>query len=361
MDILNAITLSAPTGFWHTIILGLENAIGDYALALILITAIIKLIMVPFDFLNKYTSKKTARKQAEIKPELDKINKKYANDKAMLNQKTNELYKKNNVNLMGSCFGMLIYFVLTMVVFWTLFGALNTISAYKIGDQFLQVRKEYFATYDINVDELGEGQTAKAVLDEKLLTLDDTTKAELQASANEKAIAKYNETKSGFLWIENIWRADTTTSPVMDYDSFISQVRLSETELTQEEYDIVITPIKDVAKKNNGYFVLALLAATLSYLSTVLNNLVSKVRSKKKGMELSMANQTNKLLTFLMPAIMGIFTLFYNAAFGLYIVAGSVISLITGPLITMFVDMLEFDAIRKENDRVMASYDRKRK
>ena len=210
MDILNAVTLSAPTGFWHTIILGLENAIGDYALALILITAIIKLIMVPFDFLNKYTSKKTARKQAEIKPELDKINKKYANDKAMLNQKTNELYKKNNVNLMGSCFGMLIYFVLTMVVFWTLFGALNTISAYKIGDQFLQVRKEYFATYDINVDELGEGQTAKAVLDEKLLTLDDTTKAELQASANEKAIAKYNETKSSFLWIENIWRAATS-------------------------------------------------------------------------------------------------------------------------------------------------------
>jgi len=132
MDLLNALSLSAPSGFWQTIVLGLESAIKDYALALILITVIIKFIMVPFDFLNKITTKKTARKQAEIKPELDKINQKYAHDKAMLNQKTNELYKKNNVNLMGSCFGMLIYFVLTMVVFWTLFGALNSISRYKI-------------------------------------------------------------------------------------------------------------------------------------------------------------------------------------------------------------------------------------
>jgi membrane protein insertase Oxa1/YidC/SpoIIIJ len=54
MDLLNALTLTAPNGFWHTIVLGLEGAIGDYALALILITVIIKLVMVPFDFINKY-------------------------------------------------------------------------------------------------------------------------------------------------------------------------------------------------------------------------------------------------------------------------------------------------------------------
>jgi len=91
MDLLNAITLAQPIGFWDSIIFGLENAIGNYAWALILVTVIIKLVMVPIDFVNRYTSKKSARKQAEINPELDKINAKYANDKNMLNQKTMEL------------------------------------------------------------------------------------------------------------------------------------------------------------------------------------------------------------------------------------------------------------------------------
>ena len=66
MDLLNAITLSQPLGFWDSIIFGLEGAVGNYALALILVTIIIKLVMVPLDFINRYTSKKSTRKQAEI-------------------------------------------------------------------------------------------------------------------------------------------------------------------------------------------------------------------------------------------------------------------------------------------------------
>ena len=66
-------------------------------------------------------------------------------------------------------------------------------------------------------------------------------------------------------------------------------------------------------------------------------------------------------MSIIMPVIMGVFTLFYNAAFGLYIVAGALITLITSPLITMFVDMLEFEAINKEKERTVAIYDRKRK
>ena len=116
MDLL-AISLTKPTGFWEAIIFGMENGVKNYALALILVTIIIKLVMVPFDFVNKYTSKKSSRKQAEMKPELDKINAKYGNDKNMLNQKTMECYKAHNFNIMGTCLGMVIYLVITMVVF----------------------------------------------------------------------------------------------------------------------------------------------------------------------------------------------------------------------------------------------------
>ena len=54
MDFLNAIDLVKPEGFWSGIVFGLEGALKNYAWALILITVIIKLVMVPFDFINKY-------------------------------------------------------------------------------------------------------------------------------------------------------------------------------------------------------------------------------------------------------------------------------------------------------------------
>lgn len=362
MDLLNAITLVKPIGFWPSIIFGLEGAVKNYAWALILVTVIIKLVLVPLDFINRYTSKKSARKQAEIKPELDKLNAKYAQDKATLNQKTMELYKAHHYNVTGTCVGMLAYLVLTMVVFWTLFGALNTISAYKIGDQYLQVRREYFAEYNIDVDALSDDQTVMAEYQLKLESMTEEEKAEAVSNANARAKEKYDNVSTSFLWIKNIWLADSTVNPVMQYNDFIKKSSLTAEQITEEEYNLVINPMRDTERKNNGIFMLAILAAGINYLSYFVNNWISAYRAKKKGLDPKIASSSsNKVLTFIMPVIMGIFTLFYNAAFGLYIVAGALITLITSPLVTLFVDMLEFDAITKENERTTAIYDRKRK
>ena len=43
---------------------------------------------------------------------------------------------------------------------------------------------------------------------------------------------------------------------------------------------------------------------------------------------------------FVMPIIMALFTIFYNSAFGIYIVAGSLFSVVTSPLITMSIDAI---------------------
>ncbi|MBE5757874.1 MAG: YidC/Oxa1 family membrane protein insertase [Clostridiales bacterium] len=359
MDLLNVVSAVKPTGMWSSIIFGLENAVGDYALALILITIIIKLVMVPFDFVNRYTSKKSSRKQMEIKPEIDKINAKYANDKNMLNQKTMEVYKSHNFNIMGTCLGMLVYLVFTMVIFWTLFGALNNISTYKIGDQFLQVRNEYYSAYSIDVNAESE-KTPYQLLMEK----SEEERNSLKSDADKKASEKYNETKAKFLWIENIWLADTTVNPVMEYEDFLKKSGFTAEEITAEEYNLIIEPIKnnESARKSNGYFILAVLAAGLNFLSMSVNTWMSKYRAKKKGVDTKLVSaNNNKLMSIIMPVIMGVFTLFYNAAFGLYIVAGALITLITSPLVTLFVDMLEFDAIHKEKNKNLASYDRKRK
>jgi len=359
---LLAVTLSAPTGMWESIIFGIEKGLKNYALALILVTVIIKLVMAPFDFINKFTSKKSARKQAEMKPELDRVNAKYANDKNMLNQKTMEVYKSHNYNVMGTCVGMLIYLVFTMVVFWTLFSSLNGISYYKIGDQFLQVRQEYFAVYDINVNELDDETTAYSVYTSTIDGMSEEDLATKKSKAEENALKKYDETKTGFLWIENIWLPDTTTNPVMKYDNFIEKSKISSDIITEDEYNLIMGSIKTNERSNNGYFLLAILAAGINFLSTYINSLISKRKAIKQGVDPKLtANNSNKIMMIIMPLIMGVFTLFYNAAFGLYIVSGALVTLITSPLVTLFVDMLEIEAIKKEQNRTVASYDRRRK
>ncbi len=359
MDLL--ISLVKPVGFWHTLIYGLEAGVKDYALALILITIIIKLVMVPLDFINRYTSKKSSRKQQEMKPELDKANAQFGHDKALLNQKTMEIYKTHKFSIGGTCLGMLGYMAFTMVVFWTLFGALNQISAYKISDQFLQVRSEYFATYGINVDELGE-ETAMDKLTTITATMTEQEVSEIQVLANEKALEKYGQVKEGFLWIENIWLADTTINPIMKYSEFLKKSGIAETQVTEAEYNLIISPIKDNSKTVNGYYILAILAAGANFLSLSMNNWISSARAKKKGIDAKLTtNNSNKIMSIIMPIVMGVFTLFYNSAFGLYIVAGALITLITSPLVTLFVDMLEFEAIAKEKRKATAPYDRKRK
>ena len=124
-----------------------------------------------------------------------------------------------------------------------------------------------------------------------------------------------------------------------------------------------MTSIDENERGNNGYFVLAILAAGINFLSIQVNAWISKRKAIKKGIDPSLMNNSgsNKLMSILMPLIMGIFTLFYNAAFGLYIVSGALISLITSPLVTMFVDMLEIEAIKKQQDKTIAKYDRRRK
>ena len=130
MDFLNMLlSVEAPTGLWANLINWLEGSIASYALVIILLTLLIKLVMVPFDFYNKFVTKKNQMMMVKIQPELEKINKHYANNPNMRNQKTAELYKKNNYNVYGTCAGMLVYLVLSMVIFFTLFSTLNGMSA----------------------------------------------------------------------------------------------------------------------------------------------------------------------------------------------------------------------------------------
>ena len=336
--------VSAPTGLWASIINWLEGGIGNYAVVIIVLTILIKLVMLPFDFFNKHLTRKNSRKQAEMKPELDKINKRYANNKQLLNQKTMELYKRENFNLYGTCIGMLVYLVLTMVIFFTLFGALREMSSYKIQEEFRTLQSTYNTTYTAAI----ENYTGS----------EETKEADCVKIAQDAVVEKYGEIKTGFIWIKSIWRPDNWSSVVLDYSNYISQTKTEETELSETDYNLIIQPIAEADEYDgwNGYLILAALTGLTSFGTTYLSTLVGKYRAKKKGQVY--VKESTQHMNFIMPIIMALFTLFYTASFGIYILAGGIFTMITSPVVNLISDVIDEKVNNKKKDKNKVSYSR---
>lgn len=132
-----------PSGFWITIIKAFENVTNNYVLAIIFLTVIIKLIWTPIDMFNKRSQQKMSMVQAQMQPELDIINKKYAKDPNLLKQKQNEVYKKYNGKSMGGCFLMLVFMILNLTIFFSLFSGLNVMGSYKISESYDTLKYAY--------------------------------------------------------------------------------------------------------------------------------------------------------------------------------------------------------------------------
>ncbi len=80
--------------------------VNNYGVAVILFTLIVKLLILPLGIKQQKTMVKTK----QIKPELDKLQAKYKNDKEKLNEETMKLYKKYDINPMGGCLPLLVQF-----------------------------------------------------------------------------------------------------------------------------------------------------------------------------------------------------------------------------------------------------------
>lgn len=362
MDFLNVASLllevSKPTGMWEALIFGIENLVKNYGLTIILITLIIKVVLLPFDVYNKYINKRNSVKMAVIQPEIEKIQKRYANNREMLNQKTMEVYKKHNYNVMGSCFGMIINMVIPMVIFFTLLSGLNGITAYKVQTEFETLKTTYEQQIggQLVVTTVDENSVVKVKLEDGSV-IDLTT--ENTEKANKAVIEKYKEIRENFLWIGNIWRPDTSVDIVLDYDSYIKNSKVSSESLSADVYYTVTSPISAEYSGWNGYYILIILSAVITYLSTQVSVWMGKLKAKKQGKPFVDAMSQNKVLLYVMPIVMALFTLFYSAMFAIYIVTGALFGLLTSPLVTIVVDKLFDKQCKKEEEKTRVSYSRK--
>ncbi len=86
---------------------------NSYGIAIILLTILIKLVLLPFSFMQINSMKR----MQEIAPLQKKLQEKYKHDKERLNQEIMKLYQENKINPMGGCLPLLIQFPFIIALF----------------------------------------------------------------------------------------------------------------------------------------------------------------------------------------------------------------------------------------------------
>lgn len=434
VQLISSASIKAPTGLWAIILNWIEKGVVNYGWVIILFTLLIKVCLMPLDFLVKFSTKKTTLAQQKLAPQLARINNKYQNDPVTARNQTNLLYKKEGVNSGLSCIIMLLNLVVTMVVFFSLFASLREMSAYKAINQYAELEQSFATEYSQHLDEVkqdfikrfdetaetyhnlyeieetldgtivssleykdvtyesvkkalgfenttdGEGNTVLGLLDnyftigntltiEQLATADlcfyfDTTNTqspirirdlldqsgEIAAKpAQDVVCEKWKSVKDDWLWVENIWVADNYKSPVPTYDDLRGLASSSKKKeyknyvaaIDENLYNAVTGAVREKNERWNGYFILAVFAGVLSFLSQYISEKMNKPRKKEVSQYVDQANPQGGMMKFmkiLLPALMVIFVLTSSAAFGLYIVVSSIISILISVLTSVIVD-----------------------
>ncbi|MCH5159047.1 MAG: membrane protein insertase YidC [Clostridiales bacterium] len=399
MSFMSAVapTILAPSKPWHLLILNVFSFIADYGWRVVVFTVLLKIVLSPLDFFQRYKMRKNQIITERLKPTMEKLQKQYGGDKQALSRAQMELNKKEGYSYFSSCIPMIV----TLVVFITLWQSMYTIASYMTFKQYVALYDGYTAAESVVTAEYEAGNITieSSQDDEKTLTIkefatevgqdvvvklyyDGITEKWLSGELSEKYnlpedfaqkfMAKIDEEHSfdyrkpqqaRFLWIENIWAPDVPwgDQAILDYEKFYNSIqsRKYNTKAVSGLDDNMLAALlgggsdatmynKVMGKllsadsphrKVNGYLVLPILVLLLSVASQFISSLQQKragQTNEKGGFATSM-----KVMMFMMPALMLFFSLQYASIFTLYMAINSATSLLLNVLFTGIIKLAE--------------------
>lgn len=352
----------------------LVEGIGITAVGVIIFTLILKTIVMPLDVFSKVKTKKQSLIMKRMRPQMEKLQKQYANDKAMYNQKVMELYKKNGYSMLGICLPT----VVSLVVFMVVFSQFSTYSQYAnlelyrgMVTAYNEVAQEYVydeennaegfliaakdsdgeEVYRVDFGKFEEYYTANRAQNDptyEVLTADVETENDMfiiikdymAEFARDASAQYYKENNQGFLWVGNIWYPDSMLNKeVPTFDKFVSSLsRASDLSNYEESYNEVTAHLDKQKDTYNGYFVLIVLAIGMMFLSQFFMMRMQKDMNELGTVDGS-GQRTNKWMLILMPIIYGVFSFFYSAAFSLYMITNTLYSFVTTLIVNKALDV----------------------
>jgi len=322
------------TGLFINLLNWINGIVGNYGWSIVVFTLLIRLVLLPLDI----KSKKSMRAISKIQPQLNALQKKYANDKDKLNQKTMELYRKEHVSPTAGCLPMLI----SLPILWIMFSAMRT---------------------------LGNEYTVQMILDMK----NTNTLPNLQS----------------WLWIKNVFQPDSFAATILPpVGSTLNMIRPANGSavltaeniaaaveyLKSSEYSklaaqlapasafnivqlnllffrptmILPNSISNLFQYGNGLFILPLLAGASQFLMTKIMNGKQTKEQKELQQAQQGQDQTNPMNSPVMKWFFPIFSVWIcatsNAAFSIYWMAANVIQIVQQLLVNWYFDRKDAEA-----------------
>lgn len=372
MAFLNGISLLGeslvvvqPKGLWEWLILTVFSFVANYGWRIVLFTVLLKIVLSPLDIFQRYKGRKNQKISERLAPQIEKLQKQYP-DPQEFSRKQMELQKKEGFSYFSSCLPA----IATMVIFITLLLGLNKISAYYNFTQYQDLYETYNAAvteYDnlgAEKDEVIGKLRAEGHISESYKKADDTVWDDRTQYAQYKVALRYEETKISFLWIENIWSPDvpwkkeinnktTFEQNIGDYAKNPEKMGLDATTVGEmiAPYDTVMGRLLDTSyNRANGYLILPVLSVGLSFLMQWIT-----MRQQKKSGQVNDAmggGSTMKMMMFMMPVLMGIFSLSYTACFSLYLVVNYLVSLAISLSSSLLFIVIDKKAAKKAAETV---------
>jgi YidC/Oxa1 family membrane protein insertase len=93
-----------------------HGLVGNWGLAIILLTVVVKLVLLPLT----YRSMVSMEQMKKLQPRIEELRKKYAEDRERQNLETMKLYQEAKVNPLGGCLPMLIQMPVWIALFTSL-------------------------------------------------------------------------------------------------------------------------------------------------------------------------------------------------------------------------------------------------
>lgn len=188
----------------------------------------------------------------------------------------------------------------------------------------------------------------------------------------------YTENKPSFLWVKNVWYPDVSYNhPVPTYSSFKSiagsitvrhgdqkeKKSLSEC-VTEEQYNTLTMELESEKKAPNGYFILIVLSIGMMVLSQFITMRSQKDSTKYQSVD-GQGATTQKMMLVMMPVIYAIFAFLYSAAFSIYMLVSSILSLAVTLLSNLILDRMfhkkETQKLKEEHGRTFDWMEKKKK
>ncbi|MCE5343498.1 MAG: YidC/Oxa1 family membrane protein insertase [Eubacteriales bacterium] len=305
--------MNAINTFLVSMLSGINVVVNNYGWSIVVFTILIKLVLFPLDF----KSRKSMRRMSSLQPQVAKLQKKYANDKEKLNQKTSELYRKEHINPLSGCLPMLV----SMPILFAMFAAMRMVANTELARQaidlivtgtqhnesFLWVRNLW----------MPDSPFAALVVDQnslKQITADIWAKV-YQSLSPEQITALGNlQITADTINVNTIYAALQNSAAYMNEMTAWS---------TMPEVDLMVMKLTIFAH-NNGYFILPVLAAVTQFLMTLTQPQTPAASVDAQGNPA--AGGTNKFMKWFFPFFSLYICSTYNAGFSIYWVMANIIS-----------------------------------